>query len=419
MLRVGDNKRWVVMVVVGLGTAVSLLGDTSMYTVLPTHTAEAAISLAAVGVMLSANRWVRLLSNGWAGWLSDCWPRRWVFVPALFLGAASTAVYGLTQGYWLLLIGRLLWGIAWSGIWVAGNAIVLDMATMQNRGRLVGLYNLAFFLGAGTGSFVGGWLTDSVGYATAFQIMAGVTLLGAVVAWLFLPETRDLREAKGEGGEARGEKGEAREESEVDWGQMGSALGLMGLNRLVMAGMFFPTFGLFLQTVLGDSVTVAGRVLGITTLTGIGLSVSTYIGMGFVPLAGAVSDRWGERWRTTAVGLIPGTVGFTLLAWGAPWMIALALPLNSATSGSNQGMATALVGDMAGERSGRYLGWLFTVGDLTSAVGPLLVFWLLERVDIRPIYFVLGLLYGIMFLVAAWWGWQGRKRGEGREGRDV
>ncbi len=395
------------MVVVGLGTALSLLGDTSMYTVLPTHTAEAAITLAAVGVMLSANRWVRLLSNGWVGWLCDRWPRRWVFVPALFLGAGSTAVYGFVQGYWLLLIGRLLWGIAWSGIWVAGNAIVLDLATAQNRGRLVGLYNVAFFLGAGTGSFAGGWLTDSLGYALAFRIMAGITLLGALVAWLLLPETREMRGAEEQGSRGAGEQ--EQERGVVRRGEMGSVLGLMGVNRLVMAGLFFPTFGLFLQQVLGDSVVVSGRVLGITTLTGIGLSVSTFVGTVFVPLAGAVSDRWGERWRTTAVGLLPGIIGFSLLAGGVPWMIPLALPLNSATSGSNQGMATVLVGDLAGRRSGRYLGLLFTVGDLTSAVGPLLVFWLLEWVTLRPIYLVAGVMYGVMLAVAGWWSWRGRE----------
>ncbi|MCB8944184.1 MAG: MFS transporter [Ardenticatenaceae bacterium] len=411
MWRVGEERWWVVMVVIGLGTALSLLGDTSMYTVLPTHTVDAAITLAAVGVMLSANRWVRLLSNGPAGWLADRWPRRWVFVPALFLGAGSTAVYGLTQGYGWLLIGRLLWGIAWSGIWVSGNAIVLDLATTQNRGRLIGFYNVAFFLGAGTGSFVGGWLTDSLGYAAAFRVMAVVTLAGAVVAWLFLPETRGWRGVgeQGGGGEERGEGGGVKGEGGgVSWREMGAVLGLMGVNRLVMAGTLLPTFGLFLQHTLGDSVVVWGRVVGITTLTGLGLSLSSYIGTAFVPLAGVLSDRWGSRWRTTAVGLLPGMAGFVMLAGGVPWMIPLALPLNSMTSGSNQGMATALVGDLAGKRSGRFLGFLFTVGDFASAVGPLLVFWLLERVALRPIYLVAGMLYGVMFVVAGWWSVKGR-----------
>ncbi|MCP5097610.1 MAG: MFS transporter, partial [Chloroflexi bacterium] len=189
-----ENGR--VLAVIGLGTALSLIGDASMYTVLPTHTAEAGIALAAVGVMLSANRWIRLVANGAVGWLSERWSRRWLFVPALFLGAISTAVYGWTVGYWPLLIGRLLWGISWSGIWVAGNAIVLDISQAHNRGRLVGLYNVAFFAGAGAGSFVGGALTDWLGYAAMFRVAALLTLIGAIVAWLFLPETRHSRQKR-------------------------------------------------------------------------------------------------------------------------------------------------------------------------------------------------------------------------------
>ncbi len=392
-----EVKSRVVLMVVGLGTALSLIGDSSLYTVLPTHTAEAAITIGALGVMLSANRWVRLASNGPVGWLCDRWPRRWIFVPALFLGALSTAVYGFTQGYWPLLVGRLLWGISWSGIWVSGNAIVLDVATGQNRGRLIGLYNVAFFTGAGAGSFVGGWFTDLWGYATAMRLAAGLTLLGAVVVWLVLPETKMLRQ-----------KQTARDAVQdpptaVSPREMGSVLALIGLNRLLMAGTLFPTFGLFLEGILGDGVSLGEQWVGVTTLTGLGLSMSTFVGMAAVPLAGSMSDRWGNRWRATSVGLLPGTLGFIMLAGAGPWAIALGLPLTSATSGSNQGMATTLVGDVAGKQSGRYLGILFTVGDLASAAGPLLVFWLVRSIDLRTIYLVAGGLFGLMFLIAGYW----------------
>ncbi|MCP5100942.1 MAG: MFS transporter, partial [Chloroflexi bacterium] len=147
-----------------------------------------------------------------------------------------------------------------------------------------------------------------------------------------------------------------------------------------------------------------GRLIGITTLTGLGLSASTFIGLGFVPLIGGLSDRWGNRWGTTAVGLLPGLVGFGLLSLAVPWTIALGMPLASATSGSNQGMATALVGDVAKGRSGRWLGILFTVGDLASAIGPLLAFWLIEFVSIRMLYVGSGLVLGVMLIVAMWWG---------------
>ena len=76
----------------GLGTALSLVGDSTLYTVLPTHTADAGIALASVGVLLGVNRAVRLLFNGAAGVAYDRWPRRRLFVLALFVGLASCQV---------------------------------------------------------------------------------------------------------------------------------------------------------------------------------------------------------------------------------------------------------------------------------------------------------------------------------------
>ena len=73
----------------GLGTALSLMGDATLYTVLPTHTAEAGIALGGVGILLGINRAVRLFLNGPAGLAYDRMPRRWLFIPALFIGALS------------------------------------------------------------------------------------------------------------------------------------------------------------------------------------------------------------------------------------------------------------------------------------------------------------------------------------------
>ena len=43
-----------VLLPLSIATGLSLLGDTTVYTVLPTHTIEAGISLAVVGILLSA-----------------------------------------------------------------------------------------------------------------------------------------------------------------------------------------------------------------------------------------------------------------------------------------------------------------------------------------------------------------------------
>ena len=95
--------------------------------------------------------------------------------------------------------------------------------------------------------------------------------------------------------------------------------------------------------------------------------------------------------------------GFGLLALGLPAAIFLALPLVSISSGSNQGLSTALVGDWAKDgQHGRFLGILFTVGDLGSAIGPPLAYALLPIWGIQGVYWLCVTLLGLMLLAALW-----------------
>ncbi|VAW30541.1 hypothetical protein MNBD_CHLOROFLEXI01-4050 [hydrothermal vent metagenome] len=131
---------WRVLLPVGFGTALSLIGDSTLYTVLPTQAEDIGLTLAMVGVLLSLNRFVRLGANGVAGWLCDRFPKRPLFITSLLLGAVSSAIFAFTTLYPLLLVARLLWGIAWAGIWVAGNGLVLDLTQTADRGRWIGNY---------------------------------------------------------------------------------------------------------------------------------------------------------------------------------------------------------------------------------------------------------------------------------------
>jgi MFS family permease len=399
---------------VGLGTGLSLLGDSAMYTVLPTHTAEAGILLVSVGVMLSANRFIRLLLNGPVGWLCDRWPRRRIFLPALYLGVLSTGLYAATTGYWPLLLARLLWGASWSGIWVAGNAIILDITLTTNRGHLVGLYNISFFAGAAAGAVLGGWLTDLIGYREAFVVATLLSLLGAIIAWWLLPETFGTKTARTEPVEVAVSRSATNPYSQLPnprsrpWGQIISAITLMAVNRLAIPGILLATFGRYLLETFGAEMALAGRSLGIATVTGLGLGSMTILSMLFVWVTGRLSDRSTNRWQMVTAGLLPGVVGFGLLLWGAltaaPWAVLIGLPLTAVTSGSNQGLATALIGDLVGEgEHGRFLGILFTIGDLGSAIGPLLGFWLLTWVSVGWLYGGTGLLFAAMLLLAAGW----------------
>ena len=167
-----------------------------------------------------------------------------------------------------------------------------------------------------------------------------------------------------------------------------------------MAGIFMSTLGIFLHDQIGEQVQIAGHSVGITTLTGMGLGLSTLIAMLTVPLVGGISDRVSNRWRVAAGGLVPGVLGFVLMALGLPLTIFAGIPLIAATSGSNQGLSTALSGDLGnGQKQSRRLGMLFTFGDLASAIGPPLAYAVMPFVGIKTLYVVSAGLFGVMFFV--------------------
>jgi MFS family permease len=368
----------------GLGTALSLMGDGTLYTVLPTHTAEAGITLASVGIILSVNRAVRLFLNGPAGLAYDRWSRRRLFVPALFIGALSTAVYAATRGFWPMLVGRLLWGLAWSGIWVGGATIILDVTTAQDRGRWMGLYQTWFFLGAALSAFVGGLLTDWLGYGTTMWLGAAVTALGGLMALILLPETGGIRP------DLDCPPAEAiRPRLRANWG-LWIAASLQGINRFVGAGVLAATMGLLVQDRLGS----AGLTLGVATLTGTLNAGRIVLSMVAAPLAGAASDWLGSRWGVTAWGLAIGIISMALVAWDAPTAILTGIALGSVTVGSVQALVTALTGDVVSlAQRGRAIGLLHTAGDLGSAIGPPVAYALMPWVGLQGVYLLCAGLF--------------------------
>ncbi|MBU0703586.1 MAG: MFS transporter, partial [Chloroflexi bacterium] len=133
----------------------------------------------------------------------------------------------------------------------------------------------------------------------------------------------------------------------------------------------------------------------------LGLGLSTLISMPSAPIIGGLSDRTGNRWRVAAGGLVPGVTGFSLLAIGSPLTILAGVPLVAVTSGSNQGLSTTLIGDLGNaQRQSRQLGLLFTVGDLASAIGPLLAYSLIPLVGIKGLYLLNAAVFASMFLLA-------------------
>ena len=97
-------------------TALSLLGDQALYALLPLYFQEIGLLPIQVGILLSANRWIRLLTNHLAERLAERFPVNLMLVLSLTLGALLSLAYAYFSSFLVLLVARCLWGLCWSFI---------------------------------------------------------------------------------------------------------------------------------------------------------------------------------------------------------------------------------------------------------------------------------------------------------------
>ena len=88
--------------------AVSVMGDSMLYGVLPANLGDFGLTAGlGAGLVLSANRWIRLISNSWAASIYNRFGLRIPLMISVILAMATTNSYGLIQGFWPLLVARI------------------------------------------------------------------------------------------------------------------------------------------------------------------------------------------------------------------------------------------------------------------------------------------------------------------------
>ena len=363
---------------VGGATAFSLLGDQALYAILPTYYQEMGLLPIHVGILLAANRFVRVFINHGVERFCYRFSPNWLLGGALAGGAVLSAVYALLPLFSVLLVARLLWGVSWSFIRQIGITTVVDSVETGHLGRSMGLYNVLTRIGSVSGNFIGALGHDLIGFT-------GTLLIFALVSGLAVPLGPLARGALHKNDER---KGRVAEGGRAGWGLLfgGFSLGFVG------HGMILSSLGLVLKEGVGDGLYVAGFFIGVATLTGALMSSRWIVDLA-APLLGGFSDRVGRR-RGGLVFFFAGAGALSLaaVAGGLIWLGVSVLLFFFCAAGAGVVMAAE-----AGERGPRAVASYVTTSDAGACVGPLLA-WTMPELDLpTELIFVLG---GVFYAVA-------------------
>lgn len=371
------SRSTLVVVATGLAVALSLFGDMAMYVILPAQNTALGFSAIQVGLLLSANRWIRLVTNQIAQRLIRRSGTRIAFPIALGIGSLIAAGYAIAPSFAALLLLRMAWGACWSIIRHTGVMTSNSAAGPDSRGRSMGIYLALVNIGFVTGTFVAGWLYDWGGFQRAFIMAAALSLAALPAAFVaqmrrgtISPSARTVEnpEETGVPGIMNG-RTKPVIRNLTGGGTIGFTLSARGfIVSFVGSGLIMSTLGFMLRERYGGAVDVGSVSIGVTALTGMLLSIRSIINLIGLPAAGVVLDRIGHH-RTLRIGFTVS--GIALLAAAVFGTTTVMIPM-IVVFFIGAMVARLAVESQAAQHGHRSYAALATSTDLGSAIGPML-----------------------------------------------
>lgn len=382
------------IVILALLTAASLVGDSMLYVVLPTHWQEAGLSsLWEVGVLLSVNRLVRLPLNPLAGWLYQHISTRSGVLFATVLAVLTTAAYGLLQGFWPLLLARAVWGLAWTFLRIGSYCVIIDCSTDNSRGHAMGTFNGLYRLGSLVGMLAGGFIADAWGLKATALVFAAISLLAVPAAWLTVPPA-----TSGSAGSA------STTDSAAVWRDRNIVWALLTglLVAMIYQGVFTATLSYLIEVHNGAVLTLAGVTLGAASLAGILQALRWGWEPWLAPWVGRTSDGKLGRRKMLLLSLALAGVLFALLPLPLPlWLWLLLILAIQITATALTTLTDAIASDAASASLKLVVLTAYSVAiDIGSALGPFVAYVLNAQVQAYAAYYLTA---AVLLLLALVW----------------
>ncbi|WP_090386114.1 MFS transporter [Natronobacterium texcoconense] len=351
-------------------------GGGVIFPILPNLGEVLGISAFMVGLILSANRFTRLVANAPAGVLVDRIGTRKPFIAGLAIEGVATTMYVVAllvppPEFWFML-ARVLWGLGSALVFATAYTITADVSEADSRGTSMGIVRAGITFGFPAGLVLGGVVSDVWSNGAAFILAASFAGLASVIAYFIVPETHV----------------EGEQKSVKPW-DLEISIPAVTVG-LVNFGLYFAYIGVLFSTLvllLGErSITIFG--LDAQGSSGMLMAVTVLTGAVFTLGGGILSDSVGARVPVLLGFLLTSFVGFLVLAFGRSFeVLVLACILIGAGQGGVGGPLTALLADLTpDERVGRAMGTNNVLGDVGGGLGPLVSLPLVEVVNFEFVY---------------------------------
>jgi MFS family permease len=350
---------------------------------LPLFASEFGVGKAAAGAVVSVFALMRLLVAPFVGRLVNAVGERMLLATGIGIVAVSSALAGLSQSYWQLLVLRGAGGAGSIMFSVSAVSLLVRVTPSHLRGRAQGVWAGSFLIGMVAGPAVGTVATFSL--RLPFFLYAGTLVVAGLLGL----------------GALRHSELAARQSARTE----PLALSVAVRNRSYLAALAAAFAGAFAfigaRSALVPLYVRDSLHLSASWAYAAFLVVSLVSGALLLP-TGKVADTLGRR-PVIVVGLLVGAIAFVLLPTvPAKTGLVVVMVLVGVAAAADSVAPGAMMGDVVSGRGGTVVAVFQMAGDLGLVLGPVVTGWVADAAGYPPAFVVCAVVCALpVFAVLA------------------
>ncbi len=370
---------------------------------------ELGLSPEQIGAVLSSFFFAYALAQVPAGWLADRFGARRMMPVYIVLWSVCTVLTGLASGFVMLIIARLVFGVAQAGCYPTAGSLIKRWTPLQARGTASSIVSVGGRIGGAIAPALTAWLLAD--YLEWRGVLFLYGLSGLLVALAFSIEFRESPREHPRCDAAERELIEAGTAVASDTSPPPFPPLLPLVRSTTMWRMCALQYGInigwvFLVTWLP---TFLKDVKGVDPKVGGWMSTLVLVaGIAGMLCGGRVTDfaaqrlgvRWGRSLPLIVCYAIAVLAYLSCLLWDSAWAFIAAASVVAFFTDLSVPAIWAYMQDVGGKNTAAVFGWGNMWGNLGAATTPLLVPIVLERWDGNGDWHEAFLLFSGGYLIA-------------------